>query len=339
MILILAIVALSLAAVVADGRTLTTQSSWASFKNCRKKYHNRYVRGLVPANDDRTPLFFGKDWDRVLNAHYLGESPDPIIAASQFRATLLPMWVAYRQRWAMDDQGYEVMRMQIPFQGDIVNPETGSPSRSFVFAGVADGLWRLKADGTLWLNENKTSSRVDADYLDRLWLDWQTTLYIAYLEPLVGPIAGVVWNIAEKPSIRRSMGETDAEFAERQAEAKQPNRIKRKAVDTDDEWAARLTEHYANNPQKFHREVILLDRGDIEQARNELWDLSQSYLEARRRDAWYRNTAYCHHYGRSCEYLPLCRSRDNPIVVETQYRVEAPHQEVAEAVAAERGGE
>lgn len=319
---------------MSEARTITTQSSWTNFKTCRAKFRNRYIRNLVPANDDRVPLFFGKDWDRILNAHYTGQSPEPIIAASQFRATLVPMWHAYRQRWAMEDQGWEPVRMQIPFQGEIINPETGGASRSFVLAGVADGLWRQRSDGTLWLNENKTTSRIDADYLDRLWLDWQTTLYIAYLEPLVGPIAGVLWNLAEKPSIKRSMGETDTEFEARLAEAKQPNRCKRKAVDTDEEWAVRLSEHFNTNPQKFHREVILLDRADIQQAKDELWDLSQSYLEARRRDAWYRNTSQCKSYGRACEYLPLCRSRDNPIVMETQYRVEAPHQEVAEAVAA-----
>ncbi len=314
---------------------LTTQSSWSCFKTCRKKYHFRYEQKLVPRGLDRIPLLFGRDWDQILNAHYTGKTTADLVAHSAFRATIAPMWAAYLAKYAKADESWRIATMQRPFAGPIINPETNAASRTFSFAGVADGLvWR---DGQQWLLENKTTSRIDAAYLDRLWLDWQTTLYAAYLEPLVGPIAGVIWNLAQKPGIKRRQSETQTEFEERRAALKNPDKATRKVEETDSEWSARVAEWYTENPGAFHREEIILDRDDIQLAKDELWDLAQSAMEARRRGRWYRNTAACHHFGSSCDYLPLCRSKESPIVRDASFVIDEPHQEYTRALAEAKG--
>lgn len=319
-----------------DDRILTTQSSWRAFKTCQKKHDLRYNRQLVPTRaDDAAALHYGKLWDRLLNVHYLSRVHDAdatIAAAGEWRTQLQVMFTSYRQATAIDDAKYETVAMQVPFEGDIVNPDTDSPSKTFTLAGVVDGLWRSLADNRLWIVENKTTSRCDAAYLERLWMDWQILLYTEYLQREHGPIAGVIYNIAEKPGIKRAEAETDGEFEARKQAAKAPDRIKRKVADTEETWGDRLREHYAERTEKFHREVILFDRSDLDEVRADLWSLSQTWLDARRRGHWFKNTAACFEWNRPCDYLAVCRSKENPIVIETQYRVEPPHGEYREAV-------
>ena len=60
---------------------------------------------------------------------------------------------------------------------------------------------------------------LDASYLDRLWTDFQITLYAHYVEQALGiRISGVLYNILVKARLQQSAGETEAEFDARRAE-------------------------------------------------------------------------------------------------------------------------
>ena len=78
----------------------------------------------------------------------------------------------------------------------------------------------------------------------------------------------------------------------------------------------------------FHREMLYLlaDRFDI--LRSELWELTQAFLDARRRGVFYQNTAFCFNYQRPCPYFALCRSNGNPNVIENFYQRVAPNEEL-----------
>ena len=52
--------------------------------------------------------------------------------------------------------------------------------------------------------------------------------------------------------------------------------------ESDDDYQARLAEWYAQ-PDAFQREIIYIDRSQIEELQAELWELTQSLLHARRR--------------------------------------------------------
>ena len=82
----------------------------------------------------------------------------------------------------------------------------------------------------------------------------------------------------------------------------------------------------------FHRERLYLSRDRFEELQAQLWELTQAYLEARRRGAFYQNTAFCFHYRRPCAYLPLCQSGGSPVVAENLYQKVPPHEELREAV-------
>ena len=176
------------------------------------------------------------------------------------------------------------------FEGPIVNPATGATSRSFILAGKVDGI--VRQDGQYFLLEHKTASQIDASYLERLWTDFQITLYAWYLEQTLGiTVSGIIYNVLVKAKLRQGKGETEAEFEARRAELIAKSKTgkssaKRKLSEDDETFQQRLQEKYLE-PGMFHREVLYISRDQFEELRAELWELSKAMLDARRRDTFY----------------------------------------------------
>ena len=79
----------------------------------------------------------------------------------------------------------------------------------------------------------------------------------------------------------------------------------------------------------FHREMLYLSRDRFDILRAELWELTQAFLDARRRGVFYQNTAFCFNYHRPCAVLSaVCRSNGNPNVIENFYQRVAAHEEL-----------
>jgi hypothetical protein len=175
---------------------------------------------------------------------------------------------------------------------------------------------------------------VDASYLERLWTDFQITLYAYYLEKSLGiRIAGVLYNILVKARLQQSAGETEVEFEERHTQAIAKSKtgktsIKRRMPESDDEFGARLSAKY-QEPDMFHRELLYISKEQFATLQAELWELTQAYLDARRRDVWYQNTSYCFQYGRPCAYFALCRSGGSENVLANFYEKRPAHEELA----------
>ena len=62
--------------------------------------------------------------------------------------------------------------------------------------------------------------------------------------------------------------------------------------------------------------------------KSDLWELTQQFLDCRRRDVFYRNTAYCFNYHRPCAYYALCRSGGSENVIANFYETKPPHEEL-----------
>ncbi len=328
---------------VAPGeRITTTYSMWNLFRNCRRAAHWRYVLQFVPLEKDQR-LSFGtlihaclEVWHR---SRELEAALEPIAHACAIHAQdeeqhriwhlATAMMNGYAARYAQED--FEVVHLEKTFEGEIVNPETGASSRTFTLAGKVDGV--VRSGGKYFLLEHKTTAGIDASYLERLWTDFQITLYAHYLEQALGiRIAGIIYNVLVKARLQQAGGETEAEYEERRAALVAKSKTgkttaKRRMPETDEDFQARLAEKYAEI-DSFHRETILVSSEQIRTLRAELWELTQSYLEARRRGAWYQNTSFCFQYGRPCAYFALCRSSGNPNVLDNFYRQQAPNEEL-----------
>lgn len=328
-------------------KSILTQSAAAAFRDCRKRAELRYERGLVP-QDDADALRFGHLWAgaQEQRAHLFKagtHTPDAVVAWIEQNAVSLAdavlgvaMYRGYCARWDLADELWEMVAIEQEFRTPILNPETGAPSRSFDAGGKMDRVVRrtgLPVGNGLWLKEDKTTSRLDDSYLERLWLDFQITYYAAQFPAIFGePCRGVIYDISVKPpksDAAQDLPETDAEWEARLAAAKAPGRCKRRMGETEAEWRERLLAKCAN-PNAFHREEILLSQEDIDQVAAETWDITQAWLDARRNHRWYRNTSQCFgHYGRACDFLQVCKSRENPVVIENHYRVERLHRELS----------
>lgn len=229
------------------------------------------------------------------------------------------------------NEEFEVIALEKKFEGAIVNPKTGAASRSFVLAGKVDGL--VKQDGQYFLLEHKTASQIDASYLERLWMDFQITLYAYYLEQSLGiKIAGIIYNVLVKAKLKQSKGETEDEYKTRLASLIAKSKTgkssaKRKMPETDDEFQERLLAKFTELGM-FHRETLYISRDQFTELRTELWELTKALLAARRRNVFYRNTSYCFQYNRACSYLPLCQSGGNPNIIENHYQQVEPHEEL-----------
>jgi hypothetical protein len=325
-----------------EAKTITTYSMWSLFRNCRKACEWRYIRELVPLEREHS-LAFGAVIHKCLELWHGGRDLGPVLdfidrtyvnrtqEEDQRRDWHLAsaMMKGYAACWPVEE--FEVVALEKTFEGSIVNPATGAQSRSFVLAGRVDGVVRIGKEH--FLLEHKTASQVDADYLERLWTDFQITLYSRYVEQALGiRIAGVLYNILVKARLQQSRGETEAEFEARRAELIAKSKTgkssaKRRLPESDDEFQDRLAAKYAE-PGMFQREMLYLSRDRFETLQSELWELTQAFLDARRRGVFYQNTAFCFHYHRPCAYFPLCRADGSTNIIENFYRKAPPHEEL-----------
>ena len=323
-------------------RMTTTYSMWNLFRNCRKAADWRYLKELVPLEKDQH-LSFGSLIHGCLEVWHqsrdLAAVLDRVDRACANRAQdeeqrrvwhlATAMMRGYAARYPQED--FQVVALEKAFEGEIINPETNAASRSFVLAGKVDGVVRLGDEH--FLLEHKTAAAIDASYLERLWTDFQITIYAYYLEQALGiRVAGVLYNILVKARLQQSAGETEEEFEARRAELIAKSKTgkssaKRRLPESDDEFQARMAAKYAE-PGMFHRETLYISRDQFDTLRAELWELTQAFLDARRRDVWYQNTSFCFQYGKPCPYFALCRSGGSPNVLENFYERRPPHEEL-----------
>jgi len=323
---------------------LTTYSFWNSFRNCRKACEWRYLRALVPIGRDQA-LSFGTLIHTCLEMWHGGSGLDSVLDAldrslpnraqdeSQKSDWHLAraMMIGYAARYPTED--FEIVALEKTFEGKIINPATGACSRSLTMAGKVDGIVRMWATGEYYILEHKTASQVDADYLERLWTDLQITLYARYIEQTLGiKIAGVIYNVLVKAKLQQGKGETEAEFESRRADLLSKSKTgkstaTRKLPESDEAFQDRLAAKYAE-PDMFHREALYISRDQFDAMRSDLWELTQQFLDCKRRDAFYRNTSYCFANHRTCAYFPLCRSNGSENVIANFYETKPPHEEL-----------
>jgi len=324
---------------------LTTYTQWQTFRNCRRACHWRYVRELVPRSGAPAQHLGTLVHDALMHWHQHRDLEAMLARIDQACAgraadddqrqrwhLARAMMQGYAQCYA--EEAFRVVALETPFEMPIRNPATGRISRRFRLAGKVDGI--VEEHGQYFLLEHKTASHLDGDYLERLWLDLQISLYSRALETIHGvPIAGVIYNVLCKAQLKQGKGETEAEFLLRKAELLAKNKsgktsATRKEAESDAAFQARLTAKYAD-PAMFHREVILFTPEQYAELEAELWELTVQYLDALRRGAFYRNTSQCFAFGRPCPYYPLCRAGGAEHVIDALYDTRPPHEELRDA--------
>ena len=323
-------------------REAQTYSSMSTFQNCRRRFWLRYQEGLVPIEKPHA-LHFGSvthDWLETWHETRSLEAAQVVIerAYADRHASAMAhrdwhyqsaMLLAYATQYAVET--FEVIELEREFSGHLVNPSSDRRSRSFFMRGKVDGI--VCDGGGLKLLEHKTAATITGDYVERLSMDLQIALYSYYAREALGyPIESVLYNVLVKPKLVQSEGETEEEYQARRAQLIAKSKTgktsaKRKMPESDEDFQARLAAWFAAE-SRFTRIELLLDMDTIENVRQQVWDICQEILEARRTGRWHQNSRSCFGFG-TCPYWPICVSKGNPIVAENQYRVEPRHAELS----------
>ena len=321
---------------LATKKNVLTYSALATFRNCPRKYKNRFEDHLKSVEKEHS-LYFGQVIHQALTLFYRSdrdlqpayESIKQAFSESKSdRFLAMVMLTAYTERYAQEE--WEVIGLDIEFTGEIRNPKTNGRSQTFIMAGKANGIVRL--NGELYLLEHRTASSQEEIDTDKLWADTQSALYCHYLRQKGYPIVGVIYNVLIKSRIQQKQGETEQEFELRCEELAAKNKsgkttAKRQMPETDKEFFERLREWYEKD-EAFQRVVFLLPEDRMNLLQEEIWEVTQQYLGSRRRKQWLLNTSNCFHYSRPCEYLKYCQSGFNLDLCKMLYEIALPHEEL-----------
>jgi hypothetical protein len=218
------------------------------------------------------------------------------------------MLMGYHARWEADMARYRVLGVEEEFTAPVRNPETGMPSRTWVLGGKTDvRVIDLETDATL-IVEHKTTS-VDAgpgsDYIKRLRMDGQVTVYYAGAESLGRKVDGCLYDVLVKPS-QRPHKATPPESKKYTKEGKLYAN-QREADETPAEYMARLAAVVAENPNDyFLRAHVTRLEDEMRDGMADVWQTARSMREAIVTNRHPRNPDACVRYGRTCEFFPVC---------------------------------
>lgn len=243
----------------------------------------------------------------------------------------------------------EFLETEVPFELPIKNPETGSASTVFRQGGKRDGIVKL-VDGRLAVLEHKTTGdSIDpqADYWKRLEIDHQISMYFNAALVAGHDVQTVLYDVIRKPGIApkkiplvddddfKIVLDADGERVvgkgnkPRQSGDAAKGYTLQTRIEAPKEFGERLLVDIGERPEFYYqRQEIPRLEADLEEFREELWQVQQQIREAQRRGRHFRNTAQCTLLGR-CEYLDSCKNGLDPENPPSGFeRVETIHPEL-----------
>lgn len=237
-------------------------------------------------------------------------------------ATIRGLIIAYDRHWG--NQPWRTVEVEQTYHLPIVNPETGRTSRTFTHAGKTDGI--IELDGRCYLLEHKTSSEDIADpsssYWKRLAIDAQVSGYVLSQWQLGRKLAGTVYDVIRKPSIRpKNIAKADrqqiilAGIYCRQNVTETTREALRIGLESENAelFEARLIADIAERPDwYFQRRTIPRLDADLSEYAAELWETADEIRQVRLNGHNYRNPGACMVYNSPCEFLSLCSGHDSP---------------------------
>ncbi len=355
---------------------LLTASSARTYRRCPREYHYRYQREVVPTRfareDQLAPTFgtlfhFGLQywwealrgcdaehfdrnapgqgaWDLMRGIHKLHrEKGGELGILDQFDLVRAEeLMLGYHVRWIDETIAhYEVLAVEQEYCEDLVNPLTGSASRTFARAGKLDAVVRSLRTSRTYVAEHKTTSdpiEPGDTYWKRLTLDPQVSTYLASHPEH----AGVIYDVIGKPKLEplkatplESRKYTKEKVDKKTGEVTEPSRLyadQRENDETLDEWRLRLRAHIQGDPDRYfcRGEIVRLPE-EITEAAFDDWQTAKSIRESQYAKQWPRNADACVRFRRLCPYFAAC-SRTASIDDRLEFRHERAHRELSDAL-------
>jgi hypothetical protein len=218
------------------------------------------------------------------------------------------MLVGYDARWASEMEHYEVLGVEQEFRAPVRNPDTGATSRTWTLAGKLDALVLDRRDGLARIVEHKTTSSdagPGSDYLKRLRMDGQVTIYYEGAASLGHLVAGCIYDVLVKPGLRplkatppeaRKYTKTGALYANQ-----------RERDETPEEYRVRVAEALLADPNDyFLRANVHRLESEMRDGLADVWQTGRVMRESDLAGRHPRNPDACTRWGRTCEFFTIC---------------------------------
>lgn len=304
---------------------LLTNSRLRDARACQRLHHIQYGLGYRPVVEAAT-LFFGRLVHLMLEAWWLatraGLAGAPRVAeafaavpgdADPFDAARArAMLYGYEAHWGAEL--YQVAAVEAQFETDLVNPETGKPSRTWRLGGKID----LLLAGPPRLMEHKTSSEdisPGSTYWKKLRMDGQVSAYFAGARALGHDVRECIYDVLGKPGLK-------------------PYQVssKRAVPETPEEFEARCMAAIGEEPGRYYQRgsVVRLEQ-EMDDALFDIWQTAQQLREAERLGRFPRNPDACEKWGRVCPYFGVCSGEASLEDASQFRRLEQPHPELSQS--------
>ena len=316
---------------------LITNSRASTFRSCPRLHQIEYNLGYRVAKQEDT-LRFGSLVHLGLEAWWQTRSLGGALQAMSGEADPFDLaraevaLVGYDARWSAEP--FETLAVEVQFETELRNPDTGASSRTFRLAGKIDAIARI--GDRVVVVEHKTSSEdvsPGSTYWRRLRLDSQVSTYMVGARALGYDVSGCMYDVLAKPNIRPAKATPVENRTYRKDGALYANQ--RAEDETPEEFRARLFSLVSENPERYYA------RGDVVRLENEesdaafdLWSTARSIREAQVANRHPRNPGSCLRYGRECGFFDVCTGVASLDDAARFRKIETPHEELA-AVAAE----
>jgi hypothetical protein len=236
------------------------------------------------------------------------------------------MIVGYDCRWGSEQ--FETLAVEAEFFTSLVNPETGSASRTWRLGGKIDAIVRDE-QGRVLIVEHKTATGeigAGSEYWKRLRLDGQVSIYYEGARSLGYDVEACLYDVLGKPA-QRPYKATPLE-ARKFTKDGRLYATQRDRDETPEEYRDRVLNAIAEDPAGYFQrgEVVRLE-AEMADALHDVWSIAKQIREAELAKRFPRNPDACVRWGRTCEFFPVCSgetSIDGPA-----FRRSAAHSELS----------
>ena len=174
---------------------------------------------------------------------------------------------------------FDHIQKEIGFEFPMIRND-GKTSRKYHLAGKIDGIANI--NGEDWIVEYKTASQIGSQYISRLAVDGQITLYMYAAKRLGYNPVGVIYRVIRKPQLRKKAGESSLNYTQR------------------------LVADYKDRPDfYFVEERLYRTERDLFDFETDLWNQVSEYSRQRKYGIHIPHTCNCTMFG-TCEYFPIC---------------------------------
>jgi len=253
----------------------------------------------------------------------------PVVDAAGAKATAL--FIAWAKNFDSILAEHDVLAVESEFQFPLLNPETGSPSKTFLEAGKIDGILRCKSTGKVKVLEHKTTSDdlgSNSNYWARLTMDTQVSKYLLAARAAGHNCNTVIYDVVRKPQYdlkQIPIADEDGVVIVlgpdgQRVRTKDGKRFRQTGdyelgyvVQTREETIHELHQRTLNaleaDPAKYlHLREIARQDEEILEYMEDAWCTSKQILYFRQKNLWPRNPSACLAFG-TCEYFDLCAGR------------------------------